>query len=95
MSGSAVRRQVLESGAMRVSGGYVTLVRAGCQEKMSVDAHVPTSLHRTRWIALCNDLFPLTTERGKHEVTMASGHGTSRFPAWTARLIVARMQEDA
>jgi hypothetical protein len=81
VSGSAVRRQVLASGAMLVSGGYTTLVRVGCQEKMSVDAHVPTSLHRTRWIALYNDLFPLATERGKNEVTMSRVHGTSKFRA--------------
>ena len=66
---------------MLVSRGYGTLARAGCQEKMSVDAHVPTSLHQTRLIALCNDLFPLPTERGKNEGTMASGHGTIRFRA--------------
>jgi hypothetical protein len=80
---------------MRVSRGYGTLARAGCQEKMSVDAHVPTSLHRTRLIALGNDLFPLTTERGKNEVTMSRVHGTIRFPAWTERLCVALMKEDA
>ena len=80
VSGSVSRRQVLESGARLVSGGYVTLVRAGCQEKISVDAHVPMSLNRTRLIALCNDLFPLTTERGKNEVTMSSVHGTNQVP---------------
>ncbi len=79
MSGSAVRRQVLASGAMRVSGGYVTLVRAGCQEKISVDAHDPTSLHRTRLIEPCNDLFPLTPELGNNEITLSSVHGTVRF----------------
>jgi len=80
---------------MLVSKGYTTLGRAGCQEKMSVDAHVPTSLHRTRLIALCNDLFPLTTERGKNEVPMSSVHGTSRFPGLPDRFCVALMKEDA
>jgi hypothetical protein len=78
VSGAVSRRQVLESGARRVSGGYATLGRAGCQEKLSVDAHVTLSLNRTRLIELCKDLFPLTTERGKNEVTMASVHGTIR-----------------
>ncbi len=78
-----------------MSRGYTTLVRAGCQEKMSVDTHVTTSLLRTRLIALCNDLFPLTTERGKHEVTMSKVHGTIRFRAWTERLFVELMKKDA
>jgi hypothetical protein len=95
VSGSAVRHQVLASGAKLVSRGYATLVRAGCQEKMSDDAHIPTSLHRTRLIALCNDLFPLTTERGKNEVPMSSVHDTIRFRALTERLFVALMKEDA
>ena len=63
-----------------MSKDYPTLGRAGCQEKISVDAHVPTSLHQTRLLALCNDLFPLTTERGKNEVTMSSVHGTNQVP---------------
>src|SRR5438093_1470378 len=79
---------------MLVSKGYGTLARAGCQEKMSVDAHVPMSLHRMRLIALCNDSFPLPTERGKNEVPMSSGHDTIRFRAWTARLFVVRRTED-
>ena len=45
VNGSAVRRQVLASGAKLVSKGYTTLGRAGCQEKMSVDANVTASLH--------------------------------------------------
>ena len=94
VSGAAVRHQVLASGARRVSGGDTTLGRAGCQEKMSVDAHVPMSWNRTRLIELCNDLFPLPTERGKNEVTMARVHGTIRFRAWTARLCVGRRKED-
>ena len=80
---------------MLVSRGYTTLVRAGCQEKISVDANVTMSLHRTRLIEPCNDVFPLTTERGKNEVTMARVHGTSRFRAWTERLVVALIKEDA
>jgi hypothetical protein len=79
---------------MLVNKGYTTLGRAGCQEKFSVDANVPTSLHRTRLIALGNDLFPLPTERGKHEGTMSRVHGTIRFPARTERLCVVLMKED-
>jgi hypothetical protein len=94
VSGSASRRQVLELDAMLVNKGYTTLGRAGCQEKMSVDANVTASLHRTRLIALCNDLFPLTTERGKNEVTMSRVHGTSRSRAGTERLFIGRRTED-
>ncbi len=57
------------------------LARAGCQEKFSVDANVTASLNRTRLIELCKDLFPLTTDLGKNESTMSSGHGMVRFRA--------------
>jgi hypothetical protein len=94
VSGSVSRRQVLESGARRVSGGYAMLGRAGCQEKLSVDADVTMSFNRPRLIERCKDLFPLPAERGKNEVPMSRVHGTSRFRAWTARLCVVRRTED-
>src|SRR6266478_9703115 len=59
---------------MRVSRGKTTLVRAGCQEKLSVDADVTMSFKRPRLTELCNDLFPLdhrTWEEGGHHVQCA------------------------
>src|SRR4029453_11202421 len=79
---------------MRVSRGYTTLGRARCQEKISVDDHITTSLNRARLIEQCNGLFPLPIERGKNEVNMSRVHGTIRFRAWTERLCVVRRTED-